>query len=148
MSRPDRHYWKQRYDFFLMIRRPPRSTLFPFPPLFRPLGLAVPDLRRHDPSGNRKVPLGRPTFFPFPFILPFIFSALVRRPRRDGISPAYNNPLISPFVGRHVGSGTLPVTMLRWCRQPSPSKATLALFLFATGTGSSGRGGLPVHLYY
>src|SRR2546426_5894798 len=108
--------------------------------------LAVPDLRRHDPSGNRKVPLGRPTFFPFPFILPFIFSALVRRPRRDGISPAYNNPLISPFLGRHVGSGTLPVTMLRWCRQPSPSKATLALFLFATGTGSSGRGGHHVHL--
>src|ERR1022692_4844705 len=28
--------------FFLMIRRPPRSTLFPYPTLFRPRGAPVP----------------------------------------------------------------------------------------------------------
>src|SRR2546428_10599073 len=63
-----------------------------------------------------------------------------------GLSPAYNKPLVSLLLGRDVGPGYSPVTMLRWCRQPSPSKATLALFLFATGTGSSGRGGHHVHL--
>src|SRR5256712_3611747 len=52
-----------------------------------------------------------------------------------GLSPAYNKPLISLLLGRDVGPGYSPVTMLRWCRQPSPSKATLALFLFATRRG-------------
>src|SRR2546428_3565366 len=60
-----------------------------------------------------------------------------------GLSPAYNNPLISPLLGRDVGPGALPVTMLRWCRQPSPSKATLALFLFVTGAKSPGQGRSP-----
>src|SRR2546422_10333303 len=64
-----------------------------------------------------------------------------------GLSPAYNKPLISPLLGRDVGPGYSPVTMLRWCRQPSPSKATLALFLFAPWIGSSRSGrGHQVHL--
>src|SRR2546430_14463153 len=29
------------FFFFLMIRRPPRSTLFPYTPLFRSLGLGI-----------------------------------------------------------------------------------------------------------
>src|SRR2546427_6745776 len=33
------------------------------------LGLAVPDLRRHDPSGNRQTPVGRSNFFPLSFRL-------------------------------------------------------------------------------
>src|SRR3712207_7768114 len=35
--------------FFLMIRRPPRSTLFPYTTLFRSRGDAVPGFRRHEP---------------------------------------------------------------------------------------------------
>src|SRR2546430_17466977 len=31
-------YWTFLYFFFLMIRRPPRSTLFPYTTLFRSLG--------------------------------------------------------------------------------------------------------------
>src|SRR6516162_10567170 len=38
--------------FFLMIRRPPRSTLFPYTTLFR----SEPD----DPPGGRRAPLPRP----------------------------------------------------------------------------------------
>src|SRR3712207_7042742 len=36
------------YVFFLMIRRPPRSTLFPYTTLFRsePIGVGGPDLPR------------------------------------------------------------------------------------------------------
>src|SRR2546430_17105334 len=51
--------------FFLMIRRPPRSTLFPYTTLFRsaarhvaPLGLAgtaVPALKRERPGAPRAV---------------------------------------------------------------------------------------------
>src|SRR2546430_13466134 len=43
--------------FFLMIRRPPRSTLFPYTTLFRSLRIhhelgaeAAADVRRHDPQ--------------------------------------------------------------------------------------------------
>src|SRR6266513_5653006 len=35
--------------FFLMIRRPPRSTHFPYTTLFRPAGASAPD--REGPSG-------------------------------------------------------------------------------------------------
>src|SRR5438034_8248905 len=38
------------YFFFLMIRRPPRSTLFPYTTLFRLLSIRVP---RDDPRGHR-----------------------------------------------------------------------------------------------
>src|SRR5215208_5519769 len=42
------------FFFFLMIRRPPRSTLFPYTTLFRYLRrLAVPDLADHDHIGVR-----------------------------------------------------------------------------------------------
>src|SRR6266496_4534336 len=41
--------------FFLMIRRPPRSTLFPYTTLFRSRPLGVPDeCVRHRPSGGEK----------------------------------------------------------------------------------------------
>src|SRR5438067_13283013 len=47
--------------FFLMIRRPPRSTLFPYTTLFRSLGVEGrrrlvqdEDLGRGDPSSDRK----------------------------------------------------------------------------------------------
>src|SRR2546427_4026419 len=32
------------------------------------LGLAVPDLRRHDPSGNRQTPVGRSNLLPLSFL--------------------------------------------------------------------------------
>src|SRR2546422_8141533 len=35
--------------FFLMIRRPPRSTLFPYTTLFRSMELAVPRVANHPP---------------------------------------------------------------------------------------------------
>src|SRR3712207_7910830 len=49
--------------FFLMIRRPPRSTLFPYTTLFRsPLGFPVAhraaDVLRHQPSGVLGATLG------------------------------------------------------------------------------------------
>src|SRR5207249_6367878 len=62
------------------------------------------------------------------FLFSFLFISGPRPRSSVLLSPAYNNPLISPLLGRDVGSGKSPVTMLRWCRQPSPSKATLALF--------------------
>src|SRR6266498_3309755 len=54
------------FFFFLMIRRPPRSTLFPYTTLFRPrrdvrrppsrrrAGLCDPDQRRKDPGTRRR----------------------------------------------------------------------------------------------
>src|SRR6266849_6881861 len=54
------HYRHQLYFFFLMIRRPPRSTLFPYTTLFRSRAL-VCRLRnggrarpRRDPQRDRK----------------------------------------------------------------------------------------------
>src|SRR6266581_5460007 len=35
------------FFFFLMIRRPPRSTLFPYTTLFRPRSAKLPRSRRH-----------------------------------------------------------------------------------------------------
>src|SRR5690348_18195218 len=45
------------FFFFLMIRRPPRSTLFPYTTLFRP---ACPRRRgvRHEPPRRRRRPSG------------------------------------------------------------------------------------------
>src|SRR6266704_5826417 len=40
------------FFFFLMIRRPPRSTLFPYTTLFRSLCADQPDRRRRD-AGTR-----------------------------------------------------------------------------------------------
>src|SRR2546422_11562908 len=40
------------YFFFLMIRRPPRSTLFPYTTLFRSIALERRDLLLH-PGGER-----------------------------------------------------------------------------------------------
>src|SRR5438552_18868652 len=41
------------FFFFLMIRRPPRSTLFPYTTLFRSAPASIPDLVRglRDPDG-------------------------------------------------------------------------------------------------
>src|SRR2546422_1815088 len=51
------------FFFFLMIRRPPRSTLFPYTTLFRSLPALVPPrdaLRRAQrPPGHRHPPAGR-----------------------------------------------------------------------------------------
>src|SRR3712207_9476230 len=43
--------------FFLMIREPPRSTLFPYPTLFRaPLGLTPPPMSAHPaPRATRSI---------------------------------------------------------------------------------------------
>src|SRR6266511_4642036 len=57
------------FFFFLMIRRPPRSTLFPYTTLFRSISARRPDLSavlppRHRPGGegcqsaNRRNPAG------------------------------------------------------------------------------------------
>src|SRR5258705_5142509 len=40
--------------FFLMIRRPPRSTLFPYTTLFRSRGVRRAPGRRPDPAGRRQ----------------------------------------------------------------------------------------------
>src|SRR2546430_14139962 len=40
--------------FFLMIRRPPRSTLFPYTTLFRPLSAAHPPDRAYEPQGQEQ----------------------------------------------------------------------------------------------
>src|SRR2546422_6250284 len=40
-----------------MIRRPPRSTLFPYTTLFRSSGLAVPHFVIDAPGGGGKIPL-------------------------------------------------------------------------------------------
>src|SRR2546425_5168073 len=47
-------YYLQVYlfFFFLMIRRPPRSTLFPYTTLFRSLGQINPDGRERRSQGN------------------------------------------------------------------------------------------------
>src|SRR3712207_8978778 len=37
--------WLDSFFFFLMIRRPPRSTLFPYTTLFRSMETAVPQSR-------------------------------------------------------------------------------------------------------
>src|SRR3712207_6926798 len=44
--------------FFLMIRRPPRSTLFPYTTLFRSVGECL-HTGMHDPVGQGAAPLGR-----------------------------------------------------------------------------------------
>src|SRR2546430_5598499 len=42
--------------FFLMIRRPPRSTLFPYTTLFRSVGLLAEDAERHQESAHQQDP--------------------------------------------------------------------------------------------
>src|SRR2546430_15626050 len=46
---------KMEFFFFLMIRRPPRSTLFPYTTLFRSNRPAI--ARRHEPQHLLSVPL-------------------------------------------------------------------------------------------
>src|SRR5205809_1929741 len=48
------------YFFFLMIRRPPRSTLFPYTTLFRSAprsSASAPGCSRSPPAGGRSTPL-------------------------------------------------------------------------------------------
>src|SRR3712207_8580634 len=47
-----RSYISSLIFFFLMIRRPPRSTLFPYTTLFRSLGGEGPVLGRHRAAGT------------------------------------------------------------------------------------------------
>src|SRR3712207_8583964 len=44
------------FFFFLMIRRPPRSTLFPYPTLFRSAGLEHPRRQRGAEPGPGRLP--------------------------------------------------------------------------------------------
>src|SRR3989442_12722410 len=47
--------------FFLMIRRPPRSTLFPYTTLFRSIGVAADrEGKNHDPRACRAHQLDHP----------------------------------------------------------------------------------------
>src|SRR5256884_3655548 len=50
------------YIFFLMIRRPPRSTLFPYTTLFRSLGGRVPSafLHQHPAAVAPRTPVSLP----------------------------------------------------------------------------------------
>src|SRR2546425_7068665 len=43
---------KFRLFFFLMIRRPPRSTLFPYTTLFRSAAIAIPSFLNQKSKGN------------------------------------------------------------------------------------------------
>src|SRR2546422_9917545 len=58
------------YFFFLMIRRPPRSTLFPYTTLFRS---GDPDFASRRGFGFRRIRR-------CPFVLPNFFSELPARP--------------------------------------------------------------------
>src|SRR3712207_8520054 len=46
--------------FFLMIRRPPRSTLFPYTPLFRSTPQRLGQLGRQTPTGLEGAPVPPP----------------------------------------------------------------------------------------
>src|SRR3954462_13644275 len=48
----------RQLSFFLMIRRPPRSTLFPYTTLFRSIKLGIPEQMRQ--MASFVIPLGRP----------------------------------------------------------------------------------------
>src|SRR6266516_7190702 len=63
--------------FFLIIRRPPRSTLFPYTTLFRSLGRPRPPYSR-EPQAAPLRPLARP---PLPDLQPL--GDLVENSRRD-----------------------------------------------------------------
>src|SRR5256885_3294791 len=52
------------FFFFLMIRRPPRSTLFPYTTLFRSEDWRSPKLRRHLKPRPQTRDLGTPEFLP------------------------------------------------------------------------------------
>src|SRR5260221_7717075 len=70
--------------FFLMIRRPPRSTLFPYTTLFR-----SPDTDRRGPSARRGCGL---TFCSTPFAFPGSPTpASVRPARGSGRTPAHRD---------------------------------------------------------
>src|SRR5437868_15203952 len=44
--------------FFLLIRRPPRSTLFPYTTLFRSGGILLPDTAKQKPQRGRVLAVG------------------------------------------------------------------------------------------
>src|SRR5260221_11959455 len=46
--------WSERFFFFLMIRRPPRSTLFPYTTLFR--SVLPPEARGFKPPSHEILP--------------------------------------------------------------------------------------------
>src|SRR5256885_16230654 len=50
--------------FFLMIRRPPRSTLFPYTTLFRSSSVASPVSTASRPKGTTAAPIWRPRPWP------------------------------------------------------------------------------------
>src|SRR3712207_6857619 len=54
------------YFFFLMIRRPPRSTLFPYTTLFRSQAAPHPRRQREDRLATRAERIGDPTRFDLP----------------------------------------------------------------------------------
>src|SRR3712207_7459436 len=66
----------ERHFFFLMIRRPPRSTLFPYTTLFRSRGPAGPP--RAERTGRAGAVIAAPAVFP---------AGRPRRQRFDGRRP-------------------------------------------------------------
>src|SRR5216683_6845710 len=96
--------------FFLMIRRPPRSTLFPYTTLFRPASARGPP-RGHPPQGQtRQDPPGRRTTAGVP-----AGRQMADRQRRPDQHP--QTPVrVGPHPpGRHRGSPDLD-----WVRGPGP----------------------------
>src|SRR3712207_9498815 len=56
------------YIFFLMIRRPPRSTLFPYTTLFRSEGRAADDAGARRPAREHRLRLGHRLLEPLPLL--------------------------------------------------------------------------------
>src|SRR3989442_3149598 len=75
-----------------MIRRPPRSTLFPYPTLFRSLWLVGPP----PPKRATTLPAAAPSSSPASTVPPFYPSADAARPLPATLSPAvFSDPLVA-----------------------------------------------------
>src|SRR2546427_6687008 len=99
--------------FFLMIRRPPRSTLFPYTTLFRSCQDEARPLHRHESMGQDDAPLGaRRKADRVPREPRWERPAEGRLPRRQGlprdlsregigepgpVGPRWQGPVLSPF---------------------------------------------------
>src|SRR5256885_17218309 len=85
------------FFFFLMIRLPPNSSLFPYPPLFRPTGLGASHRGPRRPAPWRHLPVPAPAGWrdnapPRPFPRRSEAGQAGRRPAPPGSHP--------PEIGR------------------------------------------------
>src|SRR5574337_952469 len=115
------------FFFFLMIRRPPRSTLFPYTTLFRSSRSVVPDSER--PHGLQPTRLFRPWDFPGKStgvgchcLLPHLFTSLPKSLTSSHLWDAKDHPslpghrgektLTTGGPGKEQGTNKLPPTRI------------------------------------